>query len=80
MGLGRYLPGWKWSLHVGAQTRKPAAAHIGYVISGQMCVRSSQGVEVLIGVGSAFEILPGHDAWVVGDEPCIALDFGSLDQ
>jgi hypothetical protein len=79
IGLGRNLPGWRWSEHVGRESGKPSEPHVGYVISGRMCVRSAQGVEVLIDPGAAFEILPGHDAWVEGDEPCLALDFGSLD-
>ena len=76
IGLGCYRPGWRWSEHVGRQTGKASEAHIGYVISGKMCVRASDGTEAHIGPGEAFEVHPGHDAWVVGDEPCLALDFG----
>jgi len=49
--------------------------HIGYVISGRMRVRAKDGTELEIGPGEAFAAAPAHDAWVVGDEPCIALDF-----
>ncbi len=78
IGRGEYLPGWRWSLHVGRQTGKDSAAHIGYVLSGQMAIRSAGGKEVTVSPGEAFEIGPGHDAWVVGNEPCVALDFEAL--
>ena len=75
VGLGTYNPGWKWSFHVGAQTGRPSENHIGYVISGNIVVKDSTGIEIEVGPGEAFEVAPGHDAWVIGDEPCIALDF-----
>lgn len=40
-----------------------------------MIIRALDGTEVEVGPGDAFAAAPGHDAWVVGDEPCIALDF-----
>jgi hypothetical protein len=43
-----------------------------------MVIKSVEGLEVIVGPGDAFEVAPGHDAWVVGDEPCLALDFGIL--
>jgi hypothetical protein len=75
IGLGTYTPGWKWSTHAGAQTGKPSENHIGYVVSGSMMIRDSIGIEIEVGPGEAFEVGPGHDAWVIGDEPCVALDF-----
>ena len=75
IGHGTYLPGWRWSLHAGPQTGKPSARHVGYVLSGRMIIRSAAGDERELGPGDAFEAGPGHDAWVVGDEPCTALDF-----
>jgi len=75
IGRGEYLPGWKWSEHAGPQTGKSSEAHIGYIISGQMIVQGPGGKEVTVGPGDGFEMQPGHDAWVVGNEPCIALDF-----
>ena len=75
VGLGTYNPGWKWSSHAGAQTGRPSENHIGYVISGNIVVKDSTGIEIEVGPGEAFEVAPGHDAWVIGDEPCIALDF-----
>ena len=75
IGRGVYRPGWRWSQHAGPQTGLPSAAHIGYVEAGRMVVRGAAGREVTVGPGEAFEVGPGHDAWVVGDEPCVALDF-----
>lgn len=75
IGLGTYQPGWKWSLHVAAQTGKPSENHIGQIVSGHMIIRDSKGVEVEVGPGDDFEVMPEHDAWVKGSDPCVALDF-----
>jgi hypothetical protein len=75
IGFGTYLPGWRWSIHAGPQTGKNSENHIGYVISGRMMVQDSFGNQAEIASGCAFEIAPGSDAWVIGDVPCIALDF-----
>jgi len=75
IGLGTYKPGWQWSLHAGPQTGKSSENHIGYIISGRMKVKDPFGNEAEVEAGCAFEIMPGSDAWVMGDEPCIALDF-----
>src|SRR3989344_1064536 len=79
IGRGKYLPDWKWSEHAGNQTGKNSEAHIGYIISGKMVVRGSDGEEVTVGSGDAFEVGPGHVARVVGSEPCVALDFERLE-
>ncbi|MDD5039578.1 MAG: hypothetical protein PHY34_00320 [Patescibacteria group bacterium] len=75
IGRGIYRPGWKWSLHAGPQTGKPSERHVGYVISGTMRVQGTDGHEQTIGPETAFEAAPGADAWVVGNEDCVALDF-----
>lgn len=75
IGFGTYKPGWRWSLHAGPQTGKASENHIGYVFSGRLMVKDLSGNEEEIEPGVAFEIPPGSDAWVIGDEPCIALDF-----
>ena len=75
VGLGTYEPGWKWSVHAGAQTGKTSENHIGYVLSGHFRVRSAAGEELLVGPGEAFELSAGSDAWVEGQEACVALDF-----
>jgi len=75
VGLGTYNPGWKWSEHAGAQTGKSSENHIGYIVSGNMIIMDSAGIEIEVEPGEAFEVGPGHDAWVIGDKPCVALDF-----
>ena len=75
VGFGTYKPGWKWSSHAGPQSGKPSENHIGYILSGVMVIQDSAGNETTIRAGEAFEVGPDHDAWVVGDEPCTALDF-----
>lgn len=75
VGLGTYRPGWRWSLHTGPQTGKEAERHIGYVVSGALMVQDPAGNQARVDAGYAFEIAPGSDAWVLGDVPCVALDF-----
>jgi quercetin dioxygenase-like cupin family protein len=75
IGRGVYRPGWRWSEHVQPLFGSESEEHIGYVISGRMAVRAKDGTEVEVGPGEAFIAAPGHDAWVLGDEPCVALDF-----
>ena len=75
VGRGFYRSGWRWSEHVQPLTGEPSHAHAGYVISGTMMVRSSDGTETVISAGQAWFSGAGHDAWVTGDEPCVALDF-----
>jgi hypothetical protein len=76
IAIGTYQPGWRWSEHVGKQTGKPSENHIGYILSGSFIVKSASGEEAVVGPGEAFELAPDHDAWVNGNEPCVALDFG----
>jgi hypothetical protein len=79
IGRGEYLPGWRWSIHVAKGVgERTSEAHIGYVLSGHMSVRAADGVEVTVGPGGVFEVKPGHDAWVTGTQPCVALDFEHL--
>lgn len=74
---GYYEPGWRWSDHLKpiVKTDSCQIAHTGYVISGRMAVRMDDGVEAEVGPGDAFAIGPGHDAWVVGDDTVVLLDF-----
>ena len=77
VGRGTFEPGWKWSECVKpiAGTDSCQAAHLGYVISGRMRVVMDDGTEGEAGPGDAFDIAPGHDAWIVGDEACVFIDF-----
>jgi quercetin dioxygenase-like cupin family protein len=75
IGRATYEPGWKWSEHVGA----PAGAtscmveHVGLVVSGRAAVKMDDGEERVMGPGDLFYVPPGHDSWVVGNEPYISL-------
>jgi hypothetical protein len=72
-----FEPGWKWSEHVKptARTSSCEVAHFNYGISGRLHVRMDDGTESEIGPGDV-QLLPlGHDAWVVGNEPYVGLDF-----
>lgn len=75
---GTFEPGWKWSedLKPIAGTDKCEATHLMYCMSGRMRIAMNDGSEEEIGPGDVASIAPGHDAWVVGDEPCVAVDFG----
>jgi class 3 adenylate cyclase/mannose-6-phosphate isomerase-like protein (cupin superfamily) len=77
--VGRMVhePGWQWSQHVRpiAGTDRCMYHHLGYVVSGRLHVTLEDGSEAEIGPKEVFEIPPGHDAAVVGDEPWIAIDF-----
>ena len=79
---GTFEPGWKWSAHVKpiAGTDSCQATHLLYCISGRMKVVMADGAEGEIGPGDVAAIAPGHDAWTVGNEPCIAVDFGGYAQ
>ena len=78
VGRGVFRPGWKWSEHVKpiAGTDSCQARHTGICMSGHMTVRMDDGTEASVGPGDVMLIEPGHDAWVVGDEPCIVYDTG----
>jgi uncharacterized cupin superfamily protein len=72
-----FQPGWKWSECVKpiVGTDSCEVSHLVYTISGQMVVRMNDGSEVEIGPGNVTAIPPGHDAWIVGDEPYVGIDF-----
>ncbi|HEX7929387.1 MAG TPA: cupin domain-containing protein [Sphingomicrobium sp.] len=79
MSIGRatYQPGWKWSVHVGAATGATSChvEHVGMVISGCATAAMDDGKIIEMRAGDVFYIPPGHDSWVVGDEPYVSLHF-----
>jgi quercetin dioxygenase-like cupin family protein len=74
-----FEPGWRWSNNVKplVGTESCQASHVSYVISGRLAVRMDDGQEVQLGPGDAAVVSPGHDAWVVGDEPYVSIDFAA---
>ena len=72
-------PGWRWSECVKpiAGTESCQARHVGSVLTGRMHVVQDDGTEAEVGPGEAYLIDPGHDAWVVGDEELVSLEFES---
>jgi uncharacterized cupin superfamily protein len=73
-----FQPGWKWSESVKpiAQTSSCEFSHRMYVVSGSLHIRMDDGTELEVAAGDVVTIDPGHDAWVIGGEPCVMYDFG----
>ena len=77
LGRASYAPGWKWSTHVGAASGSALCdvEHVGMVVSGCAAVSFPNGEHYELCPGDVFYIPPGHDSWVVGDEPYVSLHF-----
>lgn len=77
VGRATFEPGWRWSNDVKpiAGTESCQAAHAGYVISGRIHIVMDDGTEDDFGPGDVMICPPGHDAWTVGDEACVVLDW-----
>jgi hypothetical protein len=74
-----FNPGWRWSTDVKplVGTESCQASHTSYVISGRFHVRMDDGQDYEFGPGDAHVVPAGHDSWVVGDEPVVAIDFAA---
>lgn len=74
-----FEPGWRWSdcIKPVVQTESCQVHHEGTLVQGRMHVVHDDGSEMDIGAGDAYVINPGHDAWVVGDEPAVGFEFDS---
>jgi hypothetical protein len=82
VGRAVFQPGWRWSTSVKpiAKTESCQAPHFGYLVSGVLGTRMDDGTEFEARAGEVALIPPGHDGWVVGDEPVVLIDFqGMLD-
>jgi hypothetical protein len=79
VGRATYEPGWRWSQHVGGgvggSESRCQVEHVGLVISGRAAVLMDDGEERVMEPGHLFYVAPGHDSWVVGDEPYVSLHF-----
>jgi hypothetical protein len=79
---GTFEPGWQWSNNVKpiAGTESCEISHLGYVMQGRMRILMDDGSEQELMPGSAVAIPPGHDAEVIGNESCVFLDFGEIEE
>lgn len=75
IGRATYSPGWKWSEHVGRSLGKKSCdvEHVGLVVSGRATAAMDDGRVIEMKPGDIFYIAPGHDSWVIGDEPYVSL-------
>jgi hypothetical protein len=82
LGRATYEPGWKWSEHVGPLSgeRSCQVEHLGLVVSGRVMVRMDDGTQIELGPSSVFSVPPGHDSWVIGDEPYVSIHFAGAGQ
>jgi class 3 adenylate cyclase len=79
VGHCSFEPGWRWSTGVGPLVGSTSCPirHLGYTLSGVMHVVMDDGQALDIGPGTVFDIPPGHDKWVVGDEPWVTIEWGA---
>lgn len=80
VGRSTFEPGWRWSTSVKpiAKTESCQATHYGYLASGVLHTRMDDGTEFEARAGEVALIPPGHDGWVVGNEPVVFIDFQGM--
>jgi hypothetical protein len=81
IGRATYQPGWRWSADIAplAGTASCMVAHVGVVLSGRAAVAMNDGRVFELRAGDAFSVAPGHDSWVIGDEPYVSLHILGAD-
>ncbi len=74
-----YEPGWRWSEHTKSivGTESCQIPHFWYVISGRIVIQMTDGTQADFGPGDIGLVPAGHDGWVVGEEPCVLVDFSA---
>jgi quercetin dioxygenase-like cupin family protein len=81
--IGRFTlqPGWRWSQCIKpvVKTDSCQVSHAGYVVSGSITVRMSDGTQKTVGAGESYTIPPGHDAWVEGNQPFVGIEVMSAE-
>jgi hypothetical protein len=80
VGRAVFDPGWRWATSVQplANTRSCEAPHFQYHVSGVLMVKMDDGTELECHPGDVSLLPSGHDAWVVGDEPAVVVDFQGM--
>ena len=80
IGRAIFKPGWRWSTHVKpiVKTKSCEAPHFQYHVSGTLKIVMDDGTEKECRGGDVSLLPPGHDAWVVGDEPVVVVDFQGM--
>jgi hypothetical protein len=75
-----YMPGWRWSNDIKpiAKTDWCEVKHAGFVVSGRLGVRLASGSEFEVGPGDVVTLSAHHDGWVIGNEPCVMIDWGAI--
>ena len=77
--IGRYTfqPGWRWSECIKpiVKTDSCQVEHVGYAVSGTLHVKHDDGTETEVTAGDVYRVAPGHDAWTVGNEPAVFVEF-----
>jgi hypothetical protein len=78
-GRFTFQPGWRWSACIKplVGTESCQNRHVGVVASGRIVIKHDDGTELELASGDTYLIEPGHDAWVVGDEPFVGYEFES---
>ena len=77
VGRLEFRPGWRWSKDVKpiANTKSCEAPHFQYHLSGRLGIKMDDGTEIVAGPGDVTALPSGHDAWVIGDEPVVVIDW-----
>jgi hypothetical protein len=80
IGRATFKPGWKWSTSIQpiAKTKSCEAAHFQYHVAGTLQVRMDDGTELTCRAGDVSLLPSGHDAWVVGNEDAVVVDFQGM--
>jgi len=75
VGRATYEPGWRWSEHMGKSSgaKLCMVEHVGIVVSGRSGLSMADGSVREMQAGDVFYVAPGHDSWVIGDEPYVSI-------
>jgi quercetin dioxygenase-like cupin family protein len=82
IGRATYEPGWRWSEHIGKATgaKLCMVEHVGIVVSGRSGLSMQDGTVKEMKAGDVFYVAPGHDSWVIGDEPYVSIHLMGAEQ